>query len=78
MKGLAREKDHSTRTISAVMVITLAGKVLGLFRDHLMAVHYGTAGMEAKAFYHRQPDPQGFFRRGVRLGHCRLLHPGVQ
>ena len=34
-----------------VMAITLLGKVLGLFRDHLMAVHYGTTGMEAKAFY---------------------------
>ena len=61
MKGLAREKDHSTRTISAVMVITLAGKVLGLFRDHLMAVHYGTAGMEAKAFYTASRIPRVFF-----------------
>ena len=61
MNGLAREKDHSTRTISAVMVITLAGKVLGLFRDHLMAVHYGTAGMEAKAFYTASRIPRVFF-----------------
>ena len=43
------------------MVITLAGKVLGLFRDHLMAVHYGTAGMEAKAFYTASRIPRVFF-----------------
>ena len=47
---MAKEREHATRTISTVMVITLAGKILGLFRDHLMAVHYGTVGMEAKAF----------------------------
>lgn len=44
-----------------VMVITLAGKVLGLFRDRLMAVHYGTAGMEAKAFYVASRIPRVFF-----------------
>ena len=43
------------------MVITLVGKVLGLFRDHLMAVHYGTAGMEAKAFYIASRIPRVFF-----------------
>ena len=44
-----------------VMVITLMGKVLGLFRDHLMAVHYGTTGMEAKAFYIASRIPRVFF-----------------
>lgn len=58
---MANEKDHATRTISIVMVITLVGKVLGLFRDHLMAVHYGTAGMEAKAFYIASRIPRVFF-----------------
>ncbi len=58
---MAQEKDHSTRTISIVMVITLVGKVLGLFRDHLMAVHYGTAGVEAKAFYVASRIPRVFF-----------------
>lgn len=43
------------------MVITLLGKVLGLFRDHLMAVHYGTTGMEAKAFYIASRIPRVFF-----------------
>ena len=58
---MARENDHATRTISIVMVITLLGKVLGLFRDHLMAVHYGTVGMEAKAFYIASRIPRVFF-----------------
>ena len=58
---MARENDHATRTISIVMVITLVGKILGLFRDHLMAVHYGTAGMEAKAFYIASRIPRVFF-----------------
>ena len=43
------------------MAITLLGKVLGLFRDHLMAVHYGTTGMEAKAFYIASRIPRVFF-----------------
>ena len=60
-KSLARENEHATRTISIVMVITLIGKILGLYRDHLMAVHYGTAGMEAKAFYVASRIPRVFF-----------------
>ena len=60
-KSLAKENDHATRTISIVMVITLVGKILGLYRDHLMAVHYGTAGMEAKAFYVASRIPRVFF-----------------
>lgn len=44
-----------------VMAITLLGKVLGLYRDHLMAVHYGTTGMEAKAFYIASRIPRVFF-----------------
>ena len=58
---MAKEHEHATRTISTVMVITLAGKILGLFRDHLMAVHYGTVGMEAKAFYTASRIPRVFF-----------------
>ena len=58
---MSESKDRSTRTISVVMVITLLGKVLGLFRDHLMAVHYGTTGMEAKAFYIASRIPRVFF-----------------
>ena len=59
--GLARKSDHATGTISAVMLITLLGKALGLFRDRLMAVHYGTTGMEAMAFYTASRIPRVFF-----------------
>ncbi|HIT02424.1 MAG TPA: murein biosynthesis integral membrane protein MurJ [Candidatus Enterenecus merdae] len=58
---MARQSDHATRTISAVMLITLLGKALGLFRDRLMAVHYGTTGMEAMAFYTASRIPRVFF-----------------
>ena len=43
-----------------VMVITLLGKVMGLYRDHLLAVHYGT-GMVASAFYTASRIPRVFF-----------------
>ena len=58
----ALEDRHSsaTRTISAVMAITLLGKVMGLYRDHLLAVHYGM-GMEANAFYTASRIPRVFF-----------------
>ena len=58
---MGKGEAGSTRTISAVMVITLVGKALGLFRDRLMAVHYGTTGMEAKAFYIASRIPRVFF-----------------
>ena len=42
------------------MAITLLGKVMGLYRDHLLAVHYGM-GMEANAFYTASRIPRVFF-----------------
>lgn len=39
---------------------TLLGKVMGLYRDHLLAVHYGM-GMEANAFYTASRIPRVFF-----------------
>lgn len=42
------------------MLITLLGKVLGLVRDRLLAVHYGT-GMEANAFLTASRIPRVFF-----------------
>lgn len=57
---MSGQKDNSTKTISIVMVITLLGKVLGLLRDRLLAVHYGT-GMEANAFYTASRIPRVFF-----------------
>lgn len=58
---MAKNNENATKTISMVMAITLLGKVLGLYRDHLMAVHYGTTGMEAKAFYIASRIPRVFF-----------------
>lgn len=42
------------------MVITLLGKALGLLRDRLLAVNYGT-GMQANAFYTASRIPRVFF-----------------
>ncbi len=57
---MSEHRDNSTKTISIVMVITLLGKVLGLVRDRMLAVNYGT-GMEANAFYTASRIPRVFF-----------------
>ena len=57
---MAQGKDNSTRTIRLVMIITLMGKALGLLRDRLLAVNYGT-GMQANAFYTASRIPRVFF-----------------
>ena len=54
------KKENGARTIGIVMVLTLLGKVMGLYRDHLLAVHYGM-GMEASAFYTASRIPRVFF-----------------
>lgn len=57
---MSQPKDNASRTISMVMVVTLLGKVLGLLRDRLLAVSYGT-GMEASAFLTASRIPRVFF-----------------
>ena len=57
---MGERKDTASKTISIVMVITLLGKVLGLLRDRLLAINYGT-GMEANAFYTASRIPRVFF-----------------
>lgn len=57
---MEERQDHATRTISIVMIIALVGKVLGLYRDHLLAVYYGT-GMAANAFNTASRIPREFF-----------------
>ena len=37
---MAPKRDNTARTISWVMAITLIGKVMGLYRDRLLAVRY--------------------------------------
>ncbi len=57
---MERGQNNATKTISMVMILTLLGKVMGLYRDHLLAVHYGM-GMEANAFYTASRIPRVFF-----------------
>lgn len=55
-----RRRKGSARTISFVMLVTLLGKVMGLYRDRLLAVHYGVS-MEANAFFTASRIPRVFF-----------------
>lgn len=57
---MSQKSDHTARTVSWVMAITLIGKVLGLYRDRLLAVHY-SVGMEANAFFTASRIPRVFF-----------------
>ena len=57
---MEQRKSGATKTIGVVMVLTLLGKVMGLYRDHLLAIHYGM-GMEASAFYTASRIPRVFF-----------------
>lgn len=50
----------AVKAISMVIIITLAGKFLGLWRDRLLAVNYGT-GMYANAFLTASRLPRVFF-----------------
>ncbi len=61
-KGAARldKEQGAAKTISLVMAVTLIGKVLGLYRDRLLAIHYDT-GMEASAFFTASRIPRVFF-----------------
>lgn len=55
------EKENSAaKTISVMMALTLIGKVLGLYRDRLLAVHYST-GPAANAFFTASRIPRVFF-----------------
>jgi len=58
--SMPQDKDHSAKTISFVMVITLVGKVLGLLRDRLLTIHYGS-GVVAGAFLTASRIPRVFF-----------------
>ena len=59
-RNMENSNNNQARTISTVMLITLLGKVLGLVRDRMLAVHYGT-GMEANAFLTASRIPRVFF-----------------
>lgn len=57
---MAEKSRNSVKTISLVVVLTLAGKILGLFRDRLMTINYG-GGMETNAFLTASRIPRVFF-----------------
>lgn len=57
---MSNKVNKQVRTVSIVMIITLMGKVLGLVRDRLLAINYGT-GMEANAFLTASRIPRVFF-----------------
>lgn len=57
---MEERQRNATKTISTVMLVTLLGKVLGLYRDRLLAVHY-SMGMEANAFFTASRIPRVFF-----------------
>ncbi len=54
------KQKNAVAAVSGMMVITLLGKVLGLYRDILFANHYGL-GMEANAFTTASLIPRTFF-----------------
>lgn len=60
MDALEQRHDGAARTVSFVMAVTLIGKVLGLYRDRLLAVHYST-GPAANAFFTASRIPRVFF-----------------
>ncbi len=54
------KNSQPVKTVSFIMIITLVGKVLGLLRDRLLTVNYGS-GMEASAFFTASRIPRVFF-----------------
>ena len=58
--ALDERSGGAARTISVVMLVTLIGKVLGLYRDRLLAIHY-SVGPEASAFFTASRIPRVFF-----------------
>lgn len=57
---MEQTKNKAVKTAGFMMVIMLAGKILGLFRDILLANYYG-AGMAADAFTTASIIPRTFF-----------------
>lgn len=54
------ESEKPVQAVGLMMLITLMGKVLGLYRDRLLTVNYGS-GMEANAFLTASRIPRVFF-----------------
>lgn len=56
---MGKEKN-AVKTINNIIVITLIGKLMGLYRDRLIAITFGT-GMDANAFLTASLIPRVFF-----------------
>ncbi len=57
---MSKKSKNPVKTISLVMVLMLAGKVLGLIRDRLLPINYGS-GIETNAFLTASRIPRVFF-----------------
>lgn len=57
---MSEKRKNPVKIVSLMMIITLVGKVLGLFRDRLLTINYGS-GMEASAFLTASRIPRVFF-----------------
>lgn len=57
---MAEKKNSAVRTVGLMMAITILGKVLGLVRDRLLSINYGT-GWQASAFLMASRIPRVFF-----------------
>lgn len=57
---MSEKSTSRIRVISYVMIITFAGKLLGLFRDRLLTINYGS-GMATNAFLTASRIPRVFF-----------------
>ena len=60
MKEKGEKNRSAALTVGVMMVITLSGKILGLLRDRLLTVNYGS-GSEANAFLTASRIPRVFF-----------------
>ena len=63
---MEQQSNNAAKTISVVMLVTLLGKVMGLYRDRLLAIHY-SVGVEANAFFTASRIP-----RAVSYTHLTL------
>lgn len=59
-ESVEEKKRSPVKAVSLMMVITLFGKILGLVRDRLLTVNYGS-GMAANAFLTASRIPRVFF-----------------
>jgi putative peptidoglycan lipid II flippase len=57
---MAEKSKNPVKTISLVMILMLVGKLLGLLRDRLLPISYGS-GMETNAFLTASRIPRVFF-----------------